>query len=51
MTVAALLSFALLIVAWLGLPGSPDVAVDALDELIARPHFGQVETPAEERAS
>ena len=50
-TIAALMTFALLVVAWLGLPGSPDVTVDPLDDLIARPQFVQVEAAAEERVS
>ncbi len=50
-TIAALISFALLVVAWLGLPASPAVTVDPLDSVITRPQFGQVDVAAEERAS
>jgi hypothetical protein len=50
-TIAALISFALLVVAWLGLPASPDATVDPLDSMITRPQFRQVEVAGEERAS
>lgn len=50
-TIAALISFALLVVVWLGLPASPDVTIDPLDSIITRPHFGPVEAASEERVS
>jgi hypothetical protein len=49
-TIAALISFVLLVAAWLGLPASPDPA-EPIENVIARPHFGQVEAVGEERAS
>jgi hypothetical protein len=50
-TIAALISFVLLVAAWLGLPASPDPAAEPIENVIARPHFGQVEVVGEERAS
>lgn len=50
-TIAALISFTLLVVAWLVLPASPDVTLDPLDSMIVRPQFVQVEVAGEERVS
>ena len=50
-TTAALISFMLLVAAWLELPASPDPAPEPIENVIARPHFGQVEAAGEERAS
>ena len=41
-TIAALISFMLLVAAWLGLPASPDPAAEPIENVIARESYARL---------